>query len=348
MASWFNDAFGFVEKEYLETQKMFELEDDGQILISKANGRRFHVGPFECPTLASLHGRLESLGKPSPEVDGGLNFSNVAGDVASFHHDPKNAGSIFQVASQFNCLEMVGPRVRAEDGITRYHMDHTQGPTCAMTCAAGTVFRNYFVNGRGQKDAPVDTLDEFGEVVGNSKSHYWKMSNGYALPTEAGTIGVLSEKLKADPALAKSAKSALKVGVHWDTEVSFRSSHDDSAPGHRVCQVFSAAVPISYSHTRPKDWEGLARVILDATYESTFAVGAIMAMQEKRRVKVFLTSIGGGVFGNPGSWIMDSIKSAFAKFIDYPLDVHLINYGSIVDSHRELETYFKKVYKELS
>jgi hypothetical protein len=342
MASWFREAFGFVEKEFVETQRMFELEDDGQTLLSKSNGRHFHVGPFEFPTLASLHERLESLGKPSPEVDGGLNFSNVSGDVASFHRDPKNAGSIFQVASQFNCLEMVGPGVRAEDGITRYHMDKTQGPTCAMTCPAGTVFRNYFVGGKGQKDHPLDTLDEFGDVVENAISHYWKMSNGYALPTTAEKIGILSEKLKSDPALAQSAKSALKVGVHWDTEVHLRSS-SEAAPGHRVCQVFSAAVPISYSHAKPKQWEGLARAILDATYESTFAAGAIMAMKEKRRVKVFLTSIGGGVFGNPTSWIMKSIEASLVKFSDYQLDVHLINYGSIVDSHRELERFFEKM-----
>jgi hypothetical protein len=54
------------------------------------------------------------------------------------HFDPANgrpadvdagAGSaaVFQVASQFNCLEMIGPRVRPEDGITMYASDPTQG-----------------------------------------------------------------------------------------------------------------------------------------------------------------------------------------------------------------------------
>lgn len=40
---------------------------------------------------------------------------------------PSNAGAVFQVASQFNCLEMVGPGSRPEDGVTIYSKDHTQG-----------------------------------------------------------------------------------------------------------------------------------------------------------------------------------------------------------------------------
>ena len=42
------------------------------------------------------------------------------GDVASKHALPENALATFQVASQFNCLEFVGPSVVPEDGITGY------------------------------------------------------------------------------------------------------------------------------------------------------------------------------------------------------------------------------------
>ena len=46
-----------------------------------------------------------------------------------------------QVASQFNCLEMIGPRVRPEDGITCYASDPTQvhtangSPLCTSRCS---------------------------------------------------------------------------------------------------------------------------------------------------------------------------------------------------------------------
>jgi hypothetical protein len=48
---------------------------------------------------------------------------------------------VFQVASQFNVLEMVSPDVGPEAGVTGYQHDRTQGPACAMSCPAATVFR---------------------------------------------------------------------------------------------------------------------------------------------------------------------------------------------------------------
>ena len=47
---------------------------------------------------------------------GSLRFSRISGDAKSLHYDKKNAGDVFMVASQFNCLEMVGPGER--------HMPH--------------------------------------------------------------------------------------------------------------------------------------------------------------------------------------------------------------------------------
>lgn len=37
----------------------------------------------------------------------GLSFDHIIGDAKSLHRDPANAGAVFQVASQFNALEMV-------------------------------------------------------------------------------------------------------------------------------------------------------------------------------------------------------------------------------------------------
>ncbi len=72
---------------------------------------------------------------------GPLTYEDVFGNVAKFHADPLLAGSLFQVASQFNVLEMVSPDVGPDAGVTGYQHDRTQGPACAMSCPAGTVFR---------------------------------------------------------------------------------------------------------------------------------------------------------------------------------------------------------------
>jgi len=56
------------------------------------------------------------------------------------HADSANAGAIFQVASQFNLLEMVSDNVTPEQGVTRYERDATQGPACAIAAGAGTIY----------------------------------------------------------------------------------------------------------------------------------------------------------------------------------------------------------------
>jgi hypothetical protein len=70
--------------------------------------------------------------------------SVVTGDVRQMHRSPENAGALFQVASQFNLLEMTSYNVTPEQGVTRYKDDHTQGPACAIAAGAATIYRNYF------------------------------------------------------------------------------------------------------------------------------------------------------------------------------------------------------------
>ena len=78
----------------------------------------------------------------SPAPAGGLSFRHLVAEAKSLHLQPSSAHGVFQAASQFNCLEMVGPSVCPEDGVTRYYADRTQGPACAIACPAATVFRD--------------------------------------------------------------------------------------------------------------------------------------------------------------------------------------------------------------
>lgn len=78
-------------------------------------------------------------------LPGLVKISVVTGDVRRMHLFPENAGALFQVASQFNLLEMVSPDVTPEHGVTRYQNDRTQGPACAIAAGAATIYRNYFV-----------------------------------------------------------------------------------------------------------------------------------------------------------------------------------------------------------
>ena len=67
----------------------------------------------------------------------------IIDDALLEHAHPESAGNVFQVASQFNCLEFPSAESVPEDGISDYAYDKTQGPACSLAAAAGTVYRNY-------------------------------------------------------------------------------------------------------------------------------------------------------------------------------------------------------------
>ena len=330
---WFRDVFGHdeVRRDFEANRARFRVEDGGRTLVSLSNGRRFHVGGFECASVGELEEQLAAL--PAPPGDlGGLTFENITGMVQAYISDRKLAGSVFQVASQFNCLEMVGPRVTPEHGVTMYCKDKTQGPACALACPAGTIFRNYFVNGGGQGGASgcqIDNLRDVAKVVGPTR--YWTMSNGYSLPARDGAIGLLSKRLKSDAKLYQASKTALRVGIHWETSVHHHKKLGaPGAPQHTVCQVFCSAVPVAYAKsTRSTDWATFAQLVLEGAYEATLAAARVLARKRKARVKVFLTCLGGGAFGNRRSWIFSAIQNAINRNRDAPLDVRLLHYSAI-------------------
>merc|ERR1719186_809961 len=110
---WFDQQFGFVENEvdgFKEVQKCFKFDKSTNILTSRANSRRFHVGPFETPSVKELQEKVKATSSIYENL-GGLTFQNIVDNVTDLTLDQEHAGSVFQVASQFNCLEMVGPDV---------------------------------------------------------------------------------------------------------------------------------------------------------------------------------------------------------------------------------------------
>ena len=325
--AWFRELYGFEEgPSYSENQAKFSMDGDFLVCETSAFPRQY-VGPFETPTLAELRSRVAEAGNASPDV--GLKFSNLAMSegVVPLILDPGNAGAVFQAASQFNCLEMTGPAVTPARGIAIYFNDPTQGPKCALSCPAGTVFRNYLCqNGKGQGEEQIDCLADVATVVDNAKHQFWRMSNGYALPGSTTAMAKLSKRFNSQEGLIDAAEAALRVGVHWETSVAPPAEH-------RVAQVYASALPVAYSAgIKAEAFEPFARLILRGAYEATLAVGQLKAAQlgKGSRATVFLTALGGGAFGNRIEWIYDALKGALDKYRNAPLDVKLVHYGSAV------------------
>ncbi|MDR9500141.1 MAG: hypothetical protein RI556_13265, partial [Hydrogenovibrio sp.] len=101
--TWFEELTGFSEQDYKSTQR--QLTAKGEKLYCQPSGKEYRFGRLLMPTLAQLRSRTKDLmdqGQP-------LTLSEVVGDVGQLYQNPDNAQAVFQVASQFNLLEMVSP-----------------------------------------------------------------------------------------------------------------------------------------------------------------------------------------------------------------------------------------------
>jgi len=317
-STWFEKLTGFSEQDYASTQRQLTAKDEK--LYCEPSGKVYHFGRLLSPSLSQLCDKTKHLINQSQT----LQFSEVVGDVGQLHQNPDNAQAVFQVASQFNLLEMVSPTVSPLDGISDYQFDRTQGPVCAMACGAGTLYRNYLVNIDGQlgqtDKRQLDMLDAFAKTLNNDQNQFWHMQNGYLLPMDGG-LDRLNEHLQSlSEKERESLKGEIKVGVQEDTQV----TQGDCK--HRVSQVYCSALPIAYHGEERQSWRLFAKLVLEAAYEATLHY----ALLQKRRTgnrKVYLTLLGGGAFGNPKEWILAALKKVLDQFNDSGLDVRLVSFG---------------------
>ncbi|CAK9060718.1 Uncharacterized protein SCF082_LOCUS31929, partial [Durusdinium trenchii] len=342
-------------------------------------GEEWQCGDLQTPRLAELRDRVgKKARRKSPP-----RLREVVADVQKLHCDVENAGAMFQVASQFNLLEMIGPDRVPEMGVGIYESDPTQGPACAIACGAGTIYRNYFaeVNGqvgqsshnqidclsdlgsrlgnRGEKlwrmtngyalpsdagvpyltgiaeqyacettcDAPlssshnqIDCLSDLGSRLGNRGEKLWRMTNGYALPSDEGLEAVNRQLAAMEEAERDELRGLLRIGLHLDTQVTLKGA------SHVVSQAYCSAMPVRYGTPASERWRPLATLVLEAAYEATI-LAAIENAERTRINRLFLTLLGGGAFGNMTAWITDAISRAVLRYPHSGLDIAIVSYG---------------------
>jgi hypothetical protein len=318
---WFETLTGFRETDYDETRAKLKVE--GNRLRSLVNGKDYGIGELELVSLESLRQRVKAAG----ELPGRLRVEVVTGDVRQMHRLPEHAGALFQVASQFNLLEMVSPTVTPEQGVTRYQNDHTQGPACAIAAGAATIYRNYFapVNGsHGQNtERQVDGLADLGRTLASAlnQNALWEMKNGYALCTPVGLNSIAEYLRSLQSEQLDILRGKLCIGIHRDVEV--------TEGGRRplVSQAFCSALPVAYTQVQPVLWEAFASLVLEAAYEATMSAAVLNARRGASNV-VLLTQLGGGAFGNHDNWIHAATRRSLEKMRKCDLDVKLVSYGT--------------------
>lgn len=111
--------------------------------------------------------------------------------------------------------------------------------------------------------------------------------------------------------------------THRDVEVTEAAGPDRLL----VTQLFCSALPVAYSRVPAAHWEKFALLVLEAAYEATMWATLLNAQRGASNV-AFLTLLGGGAFGNRGSWIQAAMRRALKLMTPFDLDVRLVSYGT--------------------
>lgn len=297
-----------------DPQSCFSFQPDGSARMS-AQQRTFQAGHFTTPTIADLRQQLTEHPRNAPPRSrlSILRGAHVLTDIGTLQATAP-AGVLFQVASQFNCLEAPGPHIVP---VRDYLHDNTQGPRASISALPGTLLRHYRATAADgsrfvQRDGRCLNLlaDAFDDSIAGVKSGYLQASN----IRDAEALAV---------ALAKNFEQ-LRVGLHDDVEVVFGHDWDGPVPSlkPRIAQVFTSTIALG-GYGRDDGSTALASVrrsLLRAAY-----FGTLLGAAALRKHTVVLTLIGGGVFGNPLSEIWEAIRWAISSIDELAADsMHIV------------------------
>jgi hypothetical protein len=303
-----------------------------------AGGRRWRAGQFEAAAIGVLRARASAVRPSANGREGRVRLFVIEGaspatDIGSLQ---ANGGrdSLFQVASQFNCLESPGPYLTR---VERYFSDPTQGPRASISAFPGTLLRQYAApaigGGRFVQQTDVGQIELLKDVCDAGLA---RVRNGYLLPA-----GI------ADPeALATALEvrfDSIRVGIHDGVEAVLGYDWDGAVAGPDrplIAQVFTSTIAGGIYGDRPGGpFETIGRQLLRAAY-----LGTLLAAVSLGRTRVVLTLIGGGVFCNPIPLIWNAIQWALGEIESLPvhaLDV-VVN-GRNLGDQIDHETILKDV-----
>ena len=174
----------------------------------------------------------------------------------------------------------------------------------------------------------IDNLKDVSEYLGNvPNGRYYKVKGGYTLAENEG-LEELNRVLETKS--VEQAMEKLRIGVHEDVQVTTSSwgtkKHPNSS--HIITQVFGSACACAYSNNTCHLWAPFASMILRASYEATLLTAVKNMYKHEGKEgsrKVYLTKLGGGVFGNSESWIKGAIEEACEKMKDFGLEVIVVS-----------------------
>jgi hypothetical protein len=289
-------------RSHPEASFLFDVGGTGTLRTAEAS---FPAGRFETPSIGALRKRAVAA---RTHGDGGrvrlwvLDGASPATDIGSLQATA-GPGTLFQVASQFNCLESPGPYITS---VANYFNDPTQGPRASISAFPGTLLRHYA--------APGDDGERFVQASDGPQINLLEAvcSPGVAQVRSGYLTSSSIANRSAHAAALESRFADIRVGVHENVPVVLGYNWDGAVAGNRcIGQVFTSTFAGGgYSGTSAGDpnYRPICTALLRAAYLGTLLTAAALG-----RPKVVLTLIGGGVFGNPVPLIWESINWAISE-----------------------------------
>jgi hypothetical protein len=310
------------------------LYDEGNgslVFMNKTGPKIFQAGWFISPTCKEIRKSVSEIGKR-----GQLTITVITGEDAGIAHIKGEHCEVFQGASQFNALEMMGPEITPYDGIDGYIYDPTQGPRVALACVPGTFIRNYLVN------------TQYGGQFNALEKLHLCHNNGYLLwgtdplPTKRK---VLNDEIVSELMIP----CMLYTQVAGVTRTGPTKAHCTSKLVH---QIYSSAVPVGvYGNGGNNDTQLIiAEKIIKAGYIGAIGMAIILHFFDKElgnttllRPRVNLTLIGGGVFNVPTELVLKSLKEAIEVYREYECDIHI--HGHRPETAQKISSFFENAFK---
>jgi hypothetical protein len=269
-----------------------------------AAGCRHRAGRFTLAAVGEIEARLSER-RAQEGVPGRLSFSVLLGvseltDIGTLQATAA-PGTLFQVASQFNCLESPGPHVTP---IATYVTDSTQGPRASVSAFPGTFLRHYAAPG----------LDG-GVFVQTARRQINLLEDAVSPDVATVDCGYLrAQGVRDESALREALENnfgRIRVGVHDDVEVVFGTNWGGPVPAGAptIAQVFTSTMALGgYSFGGSGRYDACCSLLLRAAY-----LGTILSALDLGKAAVVLTLIGGGAFGNKTPRIWDAILWAVER-----------------------------------
>lgn len=292
-------------------------------------------------------------------------------DTSALQYDcPPHCRTLFQVASNYNCLELGKPWGNPFNGtyLNGLMIDSTQGPSAAAGAGAGAIMRTS-IHKWGPLDdrpalAPVDTTDV---IDLNLARQSVRSPTDYSKTEMGGYINLLSDvpelaNIAVNGKLYNNKKTSkilpsnstmddawiynIKVGIQEGVRAQYYRGpyrcHDGyciyNKDGTRIDQVYTSTCIIDSSKSAN---DNFTKAMLKAAYDGTYLTA--VAQQSRRLV---LTFIGGHAFNNPMRLIIQAIVDAHEKYGQYlhsqckiVLPIYDTNWGyisSLLDSNHDI------------